>query len=187
MLPSFFFSVFGMTQNRHLTMLKSKFPYGLLTDDFGILTNDDLAINDCLATPTPVAVRSHAYSYWQCFESKKISFSCDSSGIPDKYEGVMGLVVAGITTDPIRHNYIESRLWPIKDCKRFVKDAAKILKGTRYACISGSVIGNEFTSIPEKETMSWTFERIKTKKGCEGRNCDFTKEFKRNNCSHLKL
>ena len=183
---SFFSFISNATPSRHLYELKLRFPYGILTDDYGTLTKNDLAINACLATPIPITPKSHSYSYWQCFESKRVSFDCESNGVPDEHEGIMALVVVKAATDRILHEYIERRFWPIKDCKRFIKDAAGVLKGTRYACISGSFISKD-VYVPEKESMNWTFERIKTQKGCEGRDCDFTKEFKRTHCPNLKL
>lgn len=179
--------VLGATSN-HLEELKSKFPYGLLGDDYGVLTLDDLAINACDARPMqfdPVSPH-HSYQYWQCLESKNISFSCDSNGVPDEHEGVMGLVIAKASINYIQHEYIERRFWPIKDCKNFLKDVATLLKGIRYACISGSFIGNETDHLGHQST-SWIFERIKTKKGCAGHDCEFTKKFKKDNCPNMKL
>lgn len=169
--------------NKHLTELKSKFPYGLLGDDYGILTTDDLALNACDAKPQPFIPTSRysPYQYWQCFESKNVTFACDSNGIPDKYEGVMGLITVKASADGVRHDYIERRLWPINECKGFIKDAAALLKGTKYACISGSFIETEKDRSGRFST-SWIFERIKTKKGCEGQGCNFTEEYRRNNC-----
>ncbi len=179
---------FGATSH-HLEELKSKFPYGLLSDDHGILTLDDLASNACNAKPKPFSPSSHSYQYWQCFESKNISFDCDSNGVPDKHEGVMGLIVVKASNQQVQHDYIEHRLWPIKECKSFLKDAAILLKGTQYACISGSFITEDVNRSAHPSihpSMSWQFERIKTIKGCEGRGCDFTKGFKRENCPRLK-
>lgn len=175
------------TNGKHLAELKSKYPHGLLSDDYGILTLNDLAINTCGVTPKPFNIdsRYYPYEYWQCFESRTISFDCDSNGIPDEYEGVMGLIVVKTSASGVQHEYIEHRLWPIKECKRFIKDAAHLLKGTEYACISGSFIENE-KGRSGHLSSSWLFERIKTKKGCEGRHCDFTKEFKQENCPNFK-
>lgn len=180
-------SAFGVTGS-HLAELKSKFPYGLLGDDYGVLTLNDLAINACGVVPRPFNSNSHyyPYEYWQCFESKTLSFDCDSNGIPDEHEGVMGLIVVKASMNGVQHEYLERRFWPIKDCKGFLKDAAAILKGTQYACISGSFIENEKGPSAPPST-SWLFDRIKTKKGCEGHDCDFTQNFKQENCPDLKL
>ena len=186
-LTSFFFYLIAEANlSRHLDDLKSKFPYGLLTSDYGLLTKYDLAINFCSATPTPFALDSISYQYWQCFKTKDISINCDYGNTPDEHEGILGLVVIKVTTPQKIHEYIERRLWPVKDCKGLVADAKKILKKTQHACISASFIDKEI-NVPEKETMSWIFDRIKTKNGCVGRDCDFTKEFKLQNCPKLKL
>lgn len=172
----------------HLAELKSKFPYGLLSDDYGILSVNDLAMNACIARPKPFNADNHyyPYEYWQCFESKTLSFSCDSSGVPDEHEGIMGLVIVKASSNQVQHEYLERKLWPIKDCKNFLKDAAALLKGTRYACISGSFIENEVDHSGH-QTTSWVFERLKTEKGCEGHDCEFTKKFKQDSCPNIKL
>ena len=172
----------------HLTELKSKFPYGLLSDDYGILTVNDLAVNACIAEPRPFNTdnRYYPYEYWQCFESKTISFNCDSNGVPNKQEGVMGLIVMRASINHIKYEYIERRLWPIKDCKGFLKDTRALLKGIQHACVSGSFIGNETNHLGH-QTSSWIFERIKTKKGCEGHDCKFTRQFKQDSCPDMKL
>lgn len=172
----------------HVEELKSKFPYGLLGGDHGILNLDDLAMNVCRVVPKPFEPdsRYYPYEYWQCFESKTISFDCDSSGIPDKHEGVMGLIVVKASISGVQHEYLEGRLWPIKECKRFLRDAAALLKGDQHVCISGSFNKNELDpSVPP--LTSWMFDRIKTKNGCEGHHCDFTQKFKQENCPDLKL
>lgn len=170
----------------HLEEIKSKFPFGLLSDDYGILTKDDLAYNACEATAEPFTPTFHVYQHWQCFESKSISFDCDSNGTADKYEGVMGLIIVKVSTQTIQHEYIERRIWPIKDCKNFIKDAALLLKGSHHACLSGSFVDSE-TGKSGNKSMNWILERIKTKKGCEGHGCEFTKKFKRDHCPNLKL
>ncbi len=180
-------SVFAFAKmDNHSTELKAKFPYGLLGDDYGILTVNDLAINACDIVPKLFTADNHydPHEYWQCFKSKTISFDCDSNGIADEHEGVMGLVVVRASTGQEQHEYIERRLWPIKDCRHFLRDAAILLKGTEYACLSGSFNKRILSDPP---LTSWQFERIKTKKGCEGRDCEFTKKFKQDNCPNVKL
>ena len=129
---------------------------------------------------------SISYQYWQCFESKGISFDCDSDGTPDEYEGVMGLIVVKVSTRQDQHEYLEHRLWPIRQCRCFIKDAAALLKGNKYACLSGSFINSKINRSGHR-SMTWNFERIKTKTGCEGQGCDFTKNFKQANCPNLKF
>jgi hypothetical protein len=159
------------TSSDHLQTLRSKYPYGLLSDDFGILTLNDLALNACYFKPEPFPPVdfTSTYEYWQCFESRTISLSCDSNGVPDEHEGIMGLVVVDAFTDGVKHEYIERRPWKIRDCKDTLKNIATLTKGTSHVCISGSFIETE-TDKAGKKTASWLFDRFKTRKGCEGRN-----------------
>jgi len=60
--------------------MRKKFPYSLLTDDFGILDEDDLASNSCAAIPTPFSKRNLAFPYWQCFEVNDTEVSCIDIG-----------------------------------------------------------------------------------------------------------
>ncbi|MBI3555462.1 MAG: hypothetical protein HY074_04280 [Deltaproteobacteria bacterium] len=179
-------SVFGEASD-HLLTLKSEFPYGLLGDDYGILTKSDLAINACHFKPKPYPPEPliDPYEYWQCFESRSISLNCDSSGIRDDHEGIMGLVVVKTYKNQAKHEYIERRPWPIGECKNFLKDLRLLLTGTSHACISGSFIENE-TGKTGGKISSWLFERLKTSKGCEGRSCHFTEKIKQEYCSDLK-
>ncbi len=174
------------THYEHLSALRSKFPYGLLGDDYGILGMSDLAINACRlkAEPFPPKPFVSPYEYWKCFERKSISLKCASSGVPDQHEGVMGLVTVKASADHVIHDYMERRPWPIRECRSFLKDLTLIMDGQRYVCISGSFIENEIDKTGKK-TTSWLFERLKTSKGCEGRGCDFTKEIKKDYCPEL--
>lgn len=181
-------SIFAFARSKtHLTELNTKFPYGLLGDDYGVLTMNDLAINACGVTPKPFKADNsdyNPYEYWQCFESKNISFNCDSNGVPDKHEGPLALVVTKVSLKKVEHKYFERRLWPIKDCRSFIKDAAALLKGIQYACISGSFIESG-TDHSGHIFNSWIFERIKTQKGCEGHDCELTLKLQQINCPKI--
>ncbi len=172
----------------HLQELNTKFPYGLLGDDYGILTTDDLAINTCRFKPHlfPPEAWTTPFEYWMCFESKNVQFECDSSGIADDHEGIGGLVVVKATRAQNTHEYIERRPWPIRECRSFLKNLKTVLKGSVYVCISGSFLDEEKNS-KGKITLNWLFERLKTRKGCEGRECIFTAKMHREICPELKL
>ena len=43
----------GEVTSEHLAKLKSKYPHGLLSDDYGVLTVKDLALNACHIKPEP--------------------------------------------------------------------------------------------------------------------------------------
>ena len=186
LLFSFIASSAPGTSSDHLLALKSRFPYGLLGDDYGILTMSDLAINTCHSKPHPFPPedRITPYEYWQCFESKNISLNCISGGFEDGHDGIGGLLAIRVSAARNKHEFIERRPWPIKECTDFLKSLSVILKGTAHACISGSFIEEENDTAGNKAS-SWFFERLKTSTGCEGRGCHFTKKTHQE-CPELK-
>lgn len=48
-------------ENAHLDKLKSMFPNGLLSDDYGVLTQNDLALNACRLKPPPFIPGAYAF------------------------------------------------------------------------------------------------------------------------------
>lgn len=166
----FLFSFFSASAdiNTHLSELHSTFPYALLTDDFGILTKDDLKINSCIAEPAPflkIINKSYSYPYWQCFEIKKTNMVCEGRKYdPDSKSRVSMLVLSGVR-DGEMHEFINRRTIPLDSCRLYEKDWRKFTRSEKYICISGSDVSKEIKG--KKIVWTWIFGRYKTKKGCD--------------------
>jgi hypothetical protein len=167
----------------HLTELKSKYPYGLLNDDYGDLTLNDLALNACHIKPEAfVPGALHPYEYWLCFESKSVLATCEDQNFSNE-DGHVGRVELDVQDQQIVYQFIESRPWPIQDCKNFVKTLKSLMRGTSHACISASYIDKEERGKKERIGI---FHRLKTKKGCEGEACVLTEKARSEYCPDLK-
>lgn len=178
--------VYG-AESAHLAKLKSRFPNGLLSDDYGELNIEDLALNACRLKPPPfIPGATHFYQYWICFENKKILPTCDDEGI-DETEGHIGRVNVEASNQEMVYQFFEHRPWPIRDCRSFVKDLKKIMKGTSHACISASSITREEKNDKGQMERIGFLHRFKTRKGCEGEECELSKKFKKEYCPELKL
>lgn len=143
----------------------SKYPYGLLGDDFGVLKVADLAANACMASPVPFTNELSAYAYWQCFETKKARLLCDGYGYDEDAKDFLTALVAQGTNDSGRHEYVSRRAISFGTCKSLKREWEKLTKDEKYVCISGP-----FTSIQKlknnQKSFLWTFDKFKTKKGC---------------------
>jgi hypothetical protein len=171
----------------HVQLLNSKFPHGLIGDDHGILKLSDLAINACnfKSHAFPPEPFSNPYEYWSCFETQKISLKCEKDGfLQDTSDGPLALVVISAAIGQTTNHFIERRAWPFRDCKKFLKQVATLIKGTSHACISGSFGESEG---PNRNKTHWFFSRIRTLKGCVGRDCDFDEKIKKEQCPDLKM
>jgi hypothetical protein len=173
----------------HLSFLRSKFPDGLLGNDYGILTLNDLALNACYFKPEPFALDFETpYEYWQCFESKFISAQCEDSGVLEG-EGRVGWIVVKAYTDQSRREhieYIERRPWSLRGCRDFARSMTKLMRGTSHACISASEFGYVTEESGKKELIGF-LGRFKNRKGCDGEECEFSAKVQKEYCPDLKL
>ncbi len=170
----------------HLAELKSKYPYGLINDDFGILALNDLALNACRIKPSPLVPGIlNPYEYWICFESKKILAACEDQGFSNE-DGRVGRVIVDAKDRDLNYHFFESRPWSIQDCKKFVADVNHLVSGTSHACISVSYIDKEVKNDKGQKERGAIFHRIKTLKGCEGEECALTEEIKQEYCPDFK-
>ncbi len=153
------------TPQTHLQRLKNEFPYGLLTDDFGILNTQDLKTNACIARPAPFSEQdgTSPYPYWQCFEVKNSKMTCERGKYDPHEKVVMSMLIVSGTRDGYLHEFISRRPIPLWSCRLYRRDWLKFIKNERYVCVSGADHSKEFNG---KKTV-WIFGRYKTKKGCD--------------------
>ncbi|MBA2654434.1 MAG: hypothetical protein H0U71_05155 [Gammaproteobacteria bacterium] len=61
--------------------IKKKYPYTLLTEDYGILNENDLAVYARGKPLRPFNLEnSGAYNYWQCFPREKVTVFLEDMG-----------------------------------------------------------------------------------------------------------
>ena len=152
----------------HRQELLSHYPYGLLTDDYGILNEDDLKINACDAIPSPFSEKdtSSPYQYWQCFEVKTAKLVCEGRKYDsDEKTRVSLLVVSGIRNG-VLHEYLARRPMPLSSCHLYQKAWRNRVKNEKYICASGE-ISSINTDSNGRRRWIWMFGRYKTKKGCD--------------------
>lgn len=153
----------GLTVHRE--KLRMKYPYGLLGNDFGLLTEKDLASNVEEALPEPFSPESIAYPYWQCFAVKNVSFVCDHSGKQDPKEPIQALIVLIVTETKQNQEYLARRPWERDSCNNFEREWVRLTTEEEHICISGPFINNDYNEAG-KTTAYWVFDKYKTRKGC---------------------
>ena len=172
--------------SHHLTELKSKYPYGLLNDDHGILTINDLALNACHIKPEPFVLGGFTpYEYWLCFESTAIKVICEDQHFANE-DGYIGRVAVDVKDHLIMYHFFESRPWSVRSCRSLARTLKKIMRGTSHACISASYIDKEEKNEQGQMERLGIFHRLKTKKGCEGEECRLTEKVRKQDCPELK-
>ena len=159
----------------HLALLKSRYPYGLIGDDYGVLSLEDLAVNACGVDVTPFSKEKNmAYSYWQCFLVKNTTIGCESLGSELNEKEETGYLEISAQSSSGRQAYLVRNAIGMKGCKKRLDIWNKLVKDERYVCLSGSYASSDGAVIGKTETH-WVFDKFKTRKGCEslGLDCGF--------------
>jgi hypothetical protein len=154
-------------QLAHMKNLKKKYPYGLLGDDHGILTEEDLAINACIAEEQPFPPLSEAYPYWQCFPVRSTKIVCDISDYDSDLKSDMAILDFEIRNGRSNHDYLSRRAIELSDCKDFQADFRRLTEGQNYVCVSGGY-RRSATNDKGVQTTYWVFDKFKTNLGCSG-------------------
>jgi hypothetical protein len=151
----------------HLDRLHAHYPYGLIGNDYGLLKEEDLAINACNAEATPFSAgKNLAYSYWQCFSLEKVKMSCETLGFDPLLKEEDGYMEIDADSSDGVHSYLARDSMKIRECQRWLKIWKKRTSGEKYVCLSGSDAGLDNGHNVQKQTH-WVFDKFKTRQGCE--------------------
>jgi hypothetical protein len=155
------------------TTLK-KYPYQLLTNDYRILNQKDLAEYAHEETPRPFSPgKTDGNTYWQCFPRDKVSIFLEDMGYSTEdygWEDTLADLTIKIYTKPgVIHEYQMRRPWPVTDYEKRFRLWHRLMNGEKYVCFAGSFGNIESREVNGnlKEIHEWIFEKIKTKKGSD--------------------
>ncbi|MEW6058480.1 MAG: hypothetical protein AB1540_17935 [Bdellovibrionota bacterium] len=145
-----------------------KYPYGLLTDSYGIVTEDDLAFDNSEVETTPYDPnKSLAPMYWQCFASFQVEAIYRSWPMDDD-RGRPGTSCAPefyVRINGELQIYADRRGHDLAYCKEVVWAWKKLTKDMPTVCLNGS--GGFYNEEKgQGKYKLWTWEKFKTKRGC---------------------
>ncbi len=163
-MPSAFIANAGLT---HLERLKSRYPYGLIGDDYGLLTEEDLAVNTCnVSELTPFSGdKNMAYSYWQCFPLKDTKIECERAGYDPTVKKETAYLEISAQNESGLQSFLARNARAMRECRQFLLQWERKTRDEQYVCISGSYGGVTDTKDGRKEA-DWVFDKFKTRKGC---------------------
>jgi hypothetical protein len=154
---------------------QKKYPYVLISDDYGILNENDLAHYACDKPPRPFSSEedSGAYHYWQCFPRNKVSVTLEDMGYFSEDLGSKDtyseLKIRIYIKPTIIHEYQMRRAYPVTDYQKKFMLWHKLMTKQNYVCFAGSFSRKEkhLEAELEREISFWIFEKIKTKNGSD--------------------
>jgi hypothetical protein len=152
---------------------KQKYPYQLLTEDYDILNENDLGGYVWGMNPAPFLGKDSGLNYWQCFPREQVSLVLEDSGLysEDLGKDTIGDLIIVVQTKPgVSHEYKMRREWTVSDFQKDFNHWRNLMKEEKNVCLGGSFVEHKkwVENDKTKETYEWIFDKIKTKKGCDG-------------------
>lgn len=150
---------------------KTKYLYQLLTEDYGILDENDLGLYAWeFQTNKPFSEKITGRNYWQCFPTSDVSFDySDGSYNDDVKAKTYSFVLTAKNEKGQLHEYMRKMPISKQDCQLVDCEWKKLMNDQRYVCLGGSFITHEkkITQGHKVQVYLWTFDKIKTKNGCD--------------------
>lgn len=160
---------------------KIKYPYTLITSDYGILNENDLGAFAWGGTAKPFSAEASRgeYNIWQCFPREQVMITLSDMGHSSDELGwkknVASLEIYVLTNNDLRdhenikHTYEMRAHWTITGYQKRFNKWLKLMDGEKYVCLAGHFVDLEKEVRNGKTwiTYGWIFEKIKTKKGCD--------------------
>lgn len=164
--------------------LKQKYPYAVLTDDYGILNEIDLDSElDGVKHPPLFSTKNKGHIYWQCFPRDSVTISLEDLGYsqeddPGSYvtyngENNANVTITAKSKDGIFHKYMMWTNFPISLTADRFNSYLKLMHGEKHICIAGSYLEKEAIIIKREiedtrqKIYYWGLVKVKTTKGCE--------------------
>lgn len=151
--------------------LQKKYPFLVLNEDHGILDEKDLADFSKDMNYKKFSQKSSGLIYWQCFPRENISVTLKDMGYSaeefDPTDTIADLKITARIKPHVFNTYSMRRAYPVSVYQEHFTRWQKLMKSQKYVCIAGShdEYKKEILNGIQREDSSWTFDRIKTKKG----------------------
>lgn len=187
------FFIWDISANAASISAKNKYPYTLITNDYGILNDNDLAAFTWGGTAKPFSAEAARgeFNIWQCFPRGFVMVTLSDTGhSSDEFgwkKNVAYLEIDVLTNKDIRdkehikHHYEMRANWTITGYQKRFNKWLKLMDGEKYICLAGHFVTLEKEARDGKTwiTYSWIFEKLKTKKGCDSYFDGCTPTYKR--------
>lgn len=147
-----------------------KYPYSLLTRDYGILQELDLASYTWGKNTEPFSPDSHGQNYWQCFPTKKVTLNCKYISYDDNKKCKTAYLVINVNKNEKKtHEYESNNTYSADYCFEKIKKIKVLMKNENHVCLGGIFVDLETSNknVSNQKIYGWIYDKVKTKKGCE--------------------
>ncbi len=150
--------------------LRRPYSIGMLSDDFGIVTREDVEeINFGIYKKMnwmPAEADYNGPPVWQCLQPDEVSIGCDSSDL-DASDQPTAAPDFTIREGHWTHRLYTRRFFGLETCEEWVREWRAVVENEPVVCILGdpSFASEEEVRTPSDPRTYWILHRIKTYHG----------------------
>jgi len=146
-----------------------KYPYQLLTNDYGILNEANLKRYTYEVNVEPFTGKFSGLDYWRCYETKNVTVWYEKGYYDPDEKITRGNPYIEVKINSTTYVYALRRAFSLDYAQDKVKKWHQLMKNQQFVCIGGSYVRtNEKIRHGKKEyNQLWVFENLTTKKGCD--------------------
>lgn len=152
-------------------LAETRYPHVLLTPDYGIVTEDDLAYDYEQQVVRPYDPNADLNSlHWQCFPVKSALARYRQWRATDSIEGREVVETVCSIEIKVSHGgevqeYIDRRGHDLGYCRDFLRQWNRTTRSEEIVCLNGDG-GSYYQDEGDERIKLWTWEKFKTTKGC---------------------
>ncbi|HSW48406.1 MAG TPA: hypothetical protein VLG67_05000, partial [Candidatus Saccharimonadales bacterium] len=142
-----------------------KYPYQLLTNDYGILNESNLKRYTYEVNVEPFTGKFSGLDYWRCYETKNVTVWYEK-GSYDPYDKITysSSYIQVKTESTTIYEYSLRRAFSLDYARNKVRRWQKLMKGQQFVCIGGYFVRTKEKNPNGKKISEqlWVFENLKT-------------------------
>lgn len=112
---------------------------GILTDDFGIVTQEDIdQENAVVRIPIPFKVPT-VFPYWRCLRPEEIEMDCEGTGTEEPPGNLIAAPRLTIIENGEKYEYHTRRPWGVDACEETLSSWRNVIGSETVFCVSATV------------------------------------------------
>lgn len=160
----FLMLIFVLSSCSNISPLQSKYPMKLLSNDHGILTEEDMYDKGFQVKIEEFGTEPSSEPRWICFETINFKSKCIDVGYSEELKENSADLDFVVKQEGKELRLDFNSIVSNDTCEEHRSTWKKIMTGEKYFCVSATML-----AIDQKDAnkISGFFRRLKTKKGCD--------------------
>jgi hypothetical protein len=140
---------------------------GLLTDDFGIVTQQDIEKEMAVIRLPAFFQVPTVFPYWRCLEPEQVDMSCENMHTEEPQGNPIAAPRLSLVENGEKYEYYTGRPWGLDACEHTLLEWRRIIGSEAVVCISASVdeVDKSPTAAPWRRITFGEINRMKSHSG----------------------